>query len=79
MKQASNVVTITEELLRSGMKGGLGMKRSQADALGIPWPLKAGWMESIVGTSVPEDDFIAFVDARNSKAKKWKSRLRRKG
>jgi len=77
MKQVSNLVTLTEGLLRSGMKGGLGMKRSQAAALGIPWPLRAGWMEAIVGASVSEEDFAAFMGERDAKARKWKPRRRR--
>lgn len=78
MKQTANLVVITEELLRSGMRGGIGMKRSQAAALGIPWPLAAGWVEGIVGTTVTEEQFVAFTAARDERAKKWKPRRRRK-
>ena len=73
-KQASNLVTLTEALLRSGMKGGRGMKRSQASSLGIAWPLRTGWMEAVLGGTVTEEQFAAFTSAQAAKAKKWKPR-----
>lgn len=77
-KVSANVVVLTEELVRSGMKGGIGMKRSQAAALGISWPLCAGWLEAIVGTTVSEDKFTAFTGKQDTKAKKWKPQRRRR-
>jgi hypothetical protein len=77
-KISANVVVLTEELVRSGMKGGRGMKCAQALALGIPWPLRTGWLENAVGTTVSEDQFAAFTGKRDTKAKKWKPRRRRK-
>lgn len=65
-KAASNLVVLTAPLLRAGMKGGRGLKRAQADALGIPWPLRSGWMRAAVGTSVTEEQYVAFTGKRDA-------------
>lgn len=77
-KQSSNLIVLTESLVRSGMKGGLGMKRCQASVLGLEWPLSKGWMERLVGTAVSEEEFAEFTGARELKAIKWRPKRRKK-
>lgn len=72
-----NDVILTEELIRQGMKAGIGMKGAQARLLGISWPLKTGWLESSIGRLVSSEDFEAFLELKDAKAKK-RRRFKRK-
>ncbi len=57
---------LTEELIRAGMTGGLGVSHAQARILGIPVPLQKGWLRGLIGTEVTEDTYQAFVEAKKT-------------
>lgn len=46
---------ITKEWLESSMTKGIGLKYKQALLLGLKYPLKKGWKETLIGTNIPDD------------------------
>jgi hypothetical protein len=60
-------VCITEHLIKAGSNGGCGWNRRQLAVLGVPWPLEAGWMHSIIGKSVPTSVANRFLAMRKRK------------
>lgn len=58
------VFTMTERDLHAVMRSGCGIKRAQAMLLGIPWPLRKGWKESVVGLAIDESTYRKLMDTR---------------
>src|SRR5262245_14404303 len=56
----SDHVRLTEELIRAGMTGGIGINKRQKKILGLPY-LTRGWLERLVGTEIPRSDYDEFV------------------
>lgn len=53
-------ITLTEELIRAGMTGGIGINKKQQSVLNIE-SLHKGWLQEIVGTKVRKIDYEKFV------------------
>jgi hypothetical protein len=73
----TNIVILTEELLRSTMNKGCGLKRAQAKILREPFPLKSGWFERCLGKSIPEDDFKHLLKLKSEAYRIPKKRKRK--
>lgn len=56
-------IELTEERLLAGMRKGIGFKLAQAIVLGVPWPLRSGWKERLIGSIIDEDQYDAFLAA----------------
>ena len=58
---------ITDELIRLAsskpdhLGRGVGWTRKQMNAVGVSWPLVAGWREQLVGTKVSPEAFYIFM------------------
>lgn len=79
----ARTVVLTEELIRAGMKGGVGLKRQQARvlsefALGGEMPLKSGWLERSIGKEIPEAKYKWFLKCKADEYLKPKKRSRRR-
>lgn len=57
-------MVITEEWLRSNMNGGIGVTAEQIRALGFTWPPKKGWLKSVIGTEITDEQAEKFVNGR---------------
>lgn len=51
---------ITESWLRKHTKSGKGISRSKAEAIGIPYPPKAGWFKSLLGSCITDEQRVLF-------------------
>lgn len=75
---------LTEKLLRNVMKSGRGLKAAQAKILRESWPLRSGWVERVIGTSITDDHYIELLNLRDGiylkprKPKKSRHRKRKK-
>lgn len=56
--------TMTENDLKAVMRSGCGMKRAQAMVIGLSWPLKKGWKESVIGMTIDESTYQKLLDTR---------------
>lgn len=72
----ARTITMTEELIRAGMKSGCGLKRQQAKVLGESMPLKAGWLERSIGKEIQVDQYKWFLKCIGDEYLKPKKRRR---
>jgi hypothetical protein len=68
------MVVLTEEMIRAGMKSGIGLKRQQAKVLGEPMPLKAGWLKRSIGKEIQVDKYKWFLKCKGDEFKKRRKR-----
>jgi len=47
-----------------------GWNRKQLEALGVPWPLKAGWAQRLIGQTFTPEQLINAKNAGNYEKKK---------
>ncbi len=66
---------LTEPLIRAGMKAGRGLTKAQAMALNLEYPLRRGWVQSLVGTAVSDSVYAHFLSLKGVK----KGKRRKKG
>lgn len=55
---------MTQKDLEAVMRSGCGLKRAQAIVLGLPWPLKRGWKEQVIGMQMDEATYNLLMDVR---------------
>lgn len=63
-KKNPRMVTLTDEMIRAGMKSGIGLKRQQIKVLGETMPLKAGWFERAIGKEITADKYKWFLKCK---------------
>ena len=63
------MVTITREIIDSGMSSNGGWNNKQLKALGVPFPLTKGWMMGMIGKDVPESNVEKFIKLKNAHIK----------
>lgn len=68
------MVTLTTEWIEKGMTSGIGMKRTQCEVLGIEYPLKKGWKQTLIGKEVSESQLIKFIELGLSSKKENKNK-----
>ena len=66
-------IILTEALIRLGMNKGAGLKAPQASLLHVPYPLKSGWLESLIGQAVSPSNYEQFLALRDAKKPKRES------
>ena len=59
---------ITNEKLIGAGTSRIGYSRKQVEVLGVTWPLRSGWKNSLIGKAVPEHVWNEFVSAGKSKS-----------
>lgn len=59
-------VKITAELIFEGQSERGGWSRAQVEALGIPWPLRPGWISRAVGNEVVDEAVQEFLSLKNA-------------
>lgn len=65
----SETVRLTHETIEAGMSVMGGWTRSQLALFGVPWPLKQGWKEGLVGKEVPLTTYLQFLAGKNGSKK----------
>lgn len=68
------MVVLTEEMIRAGMKSGIGLKRQQAKVLGESLPLKAGWLQRSIGKEIQVDKYKWFLKCKSDEFRKRRRR-----
>lgn len=66
---------ITKEWLEKGMYQGCGIKKAQCKILGIPYPLKQGWKEKIIGEEISSEqaeEYRLLGQISRKEAKKYR-------
>ncbi len=58
---------ITNEKLIGAGTSRMGYSRKQVEVLGVTWPLRSGWKNSLIGKAVPEHVWNEFVSAGKQK------------
>jgi hypothetical protein len=66
---AVEMVEVTRELIESGKTGPGGWKKEQVALLGISWPLKKGWIETVIGRRISRRDAEKFLSLKGRKGK----------
>ena len=64
------LVTITEEFLRSGMNSGVGICNKQLKILGVPTPPKSGWLKELIGKTITKETAEKFLAAKKKRKEK---------
>jgi hypothetical protein len=63
-------ITLTDALIRAGANGPAGWSAKQMAILGVPWPQPKGWLRALIGTTVSQETYRAFIAARKGPADK---------
>jgi len=74
IKETSNQVTITSELIEAGASERGGWNRRQILALGIDWPLSNGWKSRAIGTVIDRSAAAQFLSLRGATKRPQKAR-----
>lgn len=71
------MLTLTDELIEKGKTERGGYTYAQMLVLGCSVPFRKGWKRKIIGTTISEEDYQRFLDARYMRQpKKRKRRFR---
>lgn len=65
---------VTETWLRRHATNGIGWTYRQLKAIGVQVPMKRGWMEKVIGTTISDEAKHFFETAPKSKAVRNKMR-----
>jgi len=67
-KLPQEMITLTSKMLHDASSCGYhGFTAAQAKVFGFKWPLKRGWLKSLVGKTVPVSQYCKFVAASKTK------------
>jgi hypothetical protein len=58
---SSNFIVLNCANITFGQKSGTGLKKIQAELLGVPYPLRQGWKKGLNGKSVRVEIYDLFV------------------
>ena len=61
-----STVMLTTDLVDAGMSDRGGFNRAQVEALGVKWPLKAGWRRGLIGKVVTSEAYQRFLALRKT-------------
>lgn len=68
-------ITLTNELIEQGKSNEGGWTRRQLELLGVSWPLKKGWKETLITKRIDRKKFDEFIQLKGitvSKLRKQK-------
>jgi hypothetical protein len=69
MANDGETVRLTRAMIEAGATTGSGgYNRPQMEALGVPWPLRAGWKDRMAGAVVFRKNYEAFLHLRGATA-----------
>lgn len=66
----SEKVTITEEFLTAGKSDRGSWSKAQLEVLGVNYPLRSGWKETIIGREIDRQVAAKFIALKNKHLKK---------
>lgn len=60
----SDLITITDDFLKSGMNGGIGISRKQLIILGLDGTFQSGWKKKLIGKVITKETAEKYLAAR---------------
>ena len=60
----NELITITDEFLKSGMNGGVGISRKQLIILGLDGTFQSGWKKKLIGKTISKETAEKYLAAR---------------
>lgn len=60
------MVTVTKKLFRDGMSKNGGYSRAQYEAIGVAYPLRAGWHKKLIGSQVTDGQVRRFMSLKDA-------------
>jgi hypothetical protein len=60
---------LTRALLHSAGTSNCGFNYHQLQALGVPWPPKAGWLTGLIGKEISEDQWQLVLSLKHKRKK----------
>ncbi len=73
------MIVLTAELIESLKTPAGGWNRATMDAIAVPWPLRAGWIQSTIGRTVSDRDWAAAEKASQQARHYFRGNTRRYG
>lgn len=58
---------LTHQLIHSAGTGGIGFNFHQLRVLGIPWPPAKGWLSSLIGREIPDDQWNLVLSLKGKR------------
>lgn len=58
---------LTHQIIHSAGTGGIGFNFHQLRVLGIPWPPKQGWLSSLIGREIPDDQWNLVLSLKGKR------------
>jgi len=68
---------ITWEFIKAGVSDRGGWNKPQILALGLTWPLQRGWIQTILGREISDENAKTFIDKKNWLAPATKKKYRK--
>ena len=68
---------ITRTFIEKGVSDRGGWNKPQVLALGLTWPLEQGWMESVIGREISDENARTFMEKKNWLAPATKKKYRK--
>lgn len=68
------MMTITNRLLHLGESGRGGWNRKQIEILGLEWPPRKGWQQTVLGKPITQEDAKRFVELNGATIRPAKER-----
>ena len=65
-----NNIKLSEPLVRSIMSNGIGLNKHQAIILGMTYPLKAGWIRTLIGKEISDNEYASLISLKGITSKK---------
>lgn len=71
-RRVLNIMLITESFVKQCQTERGGWTKDQLEVLGVKWPPKNGWIDSVCGMEISSETAQAFIDLRNKRARQKK-------
>lgn len=73
------MITITRAFIHNNKTYAGAWTKAQLKVIGIDWPPRAGWMRTIIGNELTDEEVLRFREARFIRCKKKKRKKNKRG
>lgn len=67
---------LTHSMLHKAASNYVGWNKTQAQLLGLKWPLEKGWLSSLIGKQIPDETWEKVLAVRGLKPKERRKLLK---